>query len=218
MNLFFMDFQNEILEYAGNHEGREATININGSYHSGIELTGTVRPMDKLTLSGNFSYNRNRIKNYPDTFEVEVEINPDSTVYELYEVNYKNRKLPNFPKYLGNITVDYQKDWLRMTFHGQFIGRQYADMWNIEELSIDPIFVASLSVAVGVDNFIGLGRLTLMGRIDNLFDRKYEVISSYAENWATREINQSKPTMEGWAAYFVAPERSFYAQMKMEMF
>ncbi|MBU8933259.1 MAG: TonB-dependent receptor [candidate division Zixibacteria bacterium] len=216
VNLFFMDFQNEIVQYAGNHEGREATININGSYHSGIELAGAVKPMDEFTISGNFSYNRNRIKDYPDTIEVDVDSEP--TITEMWVVNYKNRKLPNFPEYLGNVTADFQHDWLRLTWHGQLIGRQYADLWNSQELSIDPTFVASLSISATVVEFLDLGRLTFSGRVDNMFDKKYEAIASYAENWATRDVGQSQPTMEGWAAYFVAPERSFYAQVKLEMF
>lgn len=216
VNLFFMDFQNEIVEYAGYHEGREATININGSYHSGVELSGVVKPIDELTLSGNFSYNYNRIKDYLDTFEVDIDTS--ATVDEYYTVNYENKKLPNFPEYLGNLTVDYQKDWLRMAFQGQFLGRQYADLWNLEELSIDPIFVASLSASVSVDAFLGIGNLTLTGKIDNIFDKKYESIASWAENWASRDINQSQTEIGGWAAYFVAPEKSYYGQIKMEMF
>jgi len=215
VNLFYMDFDNEILQYDA--KGREVFINIDGSFHSGIELTGTVKPYQGLTLSGNFAYNYNRIKDYPLTYTVDSVVAPDDTVTFKEAVNFKDKTLPNFPEFLGNLVVDYQYDWLRLTYRGRFIGRQYADLWNIKELSIDPVFVSSLSASVSWDNFLQAGRLTLSGCIYNLFDTKYEAIASYAENWASREPGMPVE-VGGWAAYFVAAERSFYTQLKLELF
>ncbi len=221
-NLFYMDFQNEILEYAGSSEGRDVTINVDGSYRSGIELSGVVELADELIINGNFSYNYNNIKDYFLTYSLDSVVVdtlgiPIDTITLKESVNCRDKKLPNFPKYLGNVVMDYNGDWLRLTWYGRFIGRQYADLWNIKEFSIDPVFVSSASASVRWKDFLRLGCLTLTLRVDNLFDKKYETTASYAENWASREQGELV-RVDGWVAYFVAAERSFYGQVKLEMF
>ncbi len=210
VNLFYMDFDNEILQYDA--EGGEVFMNIDGAFHSGIELTGVVKPYEGLTVSGNFAYNYNRIKDYRLTYMV------DSAGSAFEEsINFKDKTIPNFPEFLGNLAADYQYDPLRLTYRGRFIGRQHADLWNIDEMSIDPVFVSSVSASVSWNDFLEVGRLTLTGRVDNLFDKKFEAIASYAMNWASREPGRAVE-VGGWAAYFVAPERSFFAQLKLELF
>ncbi|MFQ6008250.1 MAG: TonB-dependent receptor [Candidatus Zixiibacteriota bacterium] len=215
INLFYMDFDNEILQYDA--EGEEVFTNIDGSFHSGIELTAAAKPHERLTISGNFAYNYNRIKDYQLTYSVDSVVAPGDTVTLEEAVNFDGKTLPNFPEFLGNVIVDYRYDWLRLTYRGRLIGQQYADLWNIEELSIDPFFVSSVSASLSWKDFLRAGRLTLTGRIDNLFDKKYETTAAYALNWASRDPGQIVE-VGGWAAYYVAPERSFYAQLKLELF
>ncbi|HUV29563.1 MAG TPA: TonB-dependent receptor [Acidobacteriota bacterium] len=217
VNLFFMDFKNEILEYAGSREGRDVTINVDGSYHSGVELTGVVKLLDELIVNGNFAFNYNRVKDYLLQYRVDSVTILGDTVKLSESVNCKDKKLPNFPEYLANVLADYEKGRLRLTYHGKLIGRQYADLWNIEDFSIDPVFVSSLAASVSVGEFLQLGTLKLNVRVDNLFDEKYEAVASYAENWAWRQPG-SPVQVDGWAAYFVAPERSFYGQVSLELF
>lgn len=220
VNFFYMDFQNEILEYAGAIDGRDASINVDGSFHSGLELSGKAKLSRDLTVTGNMAYNYNRIKDYPFSYQYDVDsttITGDTTWSDSVAVNFKDKVLPNFPEFLGNVIVDYERNWLRLTGRGRLIGRQYADLYNLEEYSIDPVFVASLAASVTVRDLLHIGDLRLSLRVDNLFDKKHEAVSSWAENWASREPGQSA-IIDGWAAYFVAPERSFYGQIQLEMF
>ncbi|RKX24189.1 MAG: hypothetical protein DRP45_08755, partial [Candidatus Zixiibacteriota bacterium] len=138
-NLFYMDFSNEILEYAGSKEGRDVTINVNGSFHSGVELSGAVQLTEELFAGGNLALNYNRIKDYPVVYNYEVDstLVVDSLIVivsidEAVRVNFKNKKLPNFPDYLGNLVFDYRRDFVRLIYYGRLIGRQYADLWNTE--------------------------------------------------------------------------------------
>ncbi|RKX25919.1 MAG: hypothetical protein DRP45_04830 [Candidatus Zixiibacteriota bacterium] len=84
-------------------------------------------------------------------------------------------------------------------------------------MSIDPVYISSLSASVSWENFLQMGRLTFTARVDNLFDKKYEAVASWADNWASRQQNE-QVSIDGWAAYFVASERSFYGQVQLEMF
>jgi hypothetical protein len=62
---------------------------------------------------------------------------------------------------------------------------------------------------------MALGALTVSLRVDNLGDKKYES-SGYGGNYAY--MDGGELVVGGWAEYFVAPERSFYGQIQLEMF
>ncbi len=64
VNLFWMDFKNEIIPYGGinTNTGLPITTNAERSVHAGIELTGETAVTPELTLSGNWSFNYNRVK------------------------------------------------------------------------------------------------------------------------------------------------------------
>ena len=89
-------------------------------------------------------------------------------------------------------------------------------MYNIDSLKIDPVFVASISTAFTFKDVFGKNNIMIKLRVDNLFNKKYEV-SGYG--WIYGHDNATgtaQMIQEG--EYYVAPERSVYAQIKMELF
>jgi hypothetical protein len=66
-------------------------------------------------------------------------------------------------------------------------------------------------------DIIGLGDVVLQFRVDNLFDQKYET-SGYGWAYGLSEAQGQPVTLVREAEYFVGPERSFYAQMRVELF
>ncbi|MFH1686910.1 MAG: TonB-dependent receptor [bacterium] len=220
-NLYWMYFADMIVGEGGVTDGIEHTLNVDAVIHAGLELTGACKPVENLTITGNFAYNFNRIRDYVHRMDYEFNVpDPDGnplTISRTEFVDLGGKHTPRFPEYLGNIIADFQREKMRLTWRGRFIGRQYADLLNIDGLSIDPAFVASLSTSYEVGRIAGLRRLTITGQIDNLFDHKYEAAVAYAEDYAWRESEEAA-AVDGWATYFVAPERSFYVQLQLELF
>ncbi len=208
VNGFWMEFIDEILPYGGINEntGLPITVNADRSVHAGIELTGAVKPRPDLKLEGNFAYNYNRVKKYSQTFD---------TGGDEVTVDFKDKTIVGFPDYLGNFIVVYQPGQFRITVSTHHVGRQYMELYNIEEHSIEPYWTASLSVGYTFAGVLDLGNLTVQARVDNLFDKQYET-SGYGWNWV--EVEGSTINVRGGAEYFVGPERSFYAQIKMDLF
>ncbi len=204
VNLFWMDFRDEIIPYGGINEntGLPVTVNADRSVHAGVELTGSYKPVKEFSLSGNVAYNYNRIKEYV-------------TEIDGYEIDFKDKTIPLFPEYLANIMADYSADKLRLTYRLRLVGRQFMELANIGELSIDPYTVSSLSASYRFINLAGIGDVIVQGRVDNLFDKKYES-SGYGGNFAYEIADDV--IVDGWAEYFVAAERSFYGQLVLEMF
>jgi outer membrane receptor protein involved in Fe transport len=170
--------------------------------HAGVELSTMARPVKSLTISANFAQNYNRVKKYV-------------AILDGYEVDFKNKTLVNFPDYLGNLVIDYERGNWRLTNRIRLAGRRYMELWNDRRYTLDPYVVASLSLQYSLPNFLKLGKLTLVARVDNLGDKKYES-SGYGGNYAYE--SGGSVIVDGWAEYFVAPERSFWGQVQLEMF
>lgn len=219
-NLYWMYFKDMIVGEGGVTDGIENTLNVDAVLHSGVELTAAAQATEQIKLSGNFAYNYNRILDfvYEFTYDFDTTIGGNPTqVEETVSIDLDGNKTPRFPVYLANIVADFEQSDYRITWRGRFIGHQYAELRNIETYSIDPLFVSSLSASYTFDKFIDLGQLTLSGRIDNLFDKKYEAAVAYAENYAYRVPNEAA-TIDAFATYFVAPERSYYVQLQLSLF
>ena len=217
LNLFWMDFKDEIIPYGGLNEnnGHPITINADRSVHAGVELSLTYLPMNNFTIQSNFAYNYNRVKEYSSEFGYSVD-SADVSLDESVVVDFADKKIVNFPEYLGNLIFDYKWDNLRLTWRNRFAGRQYTELLNIESLSIDPFYTASLSAAYTWTDFMQIGDLTFSVRVDNLFDSKYET-AGYGGNYAYR-IENEPVIVDGWAEYFVNAVRSIYGQIQLEIF
>ncbi len=206
LNLFWMDFRNEIVPEGGLNEntGLLITTNLPKSVHAGAETSATVKPITWLTINANFAYSYNRVKEYVAELEY-------------YDVDMSGKILTNFPDYLGNLIIDLDRGHWRLTNRVRMVGRRYMELGNINDLSLDPYLIASLSIQYATEDFLDLGNLSLALRIDNIGDKKYEA-SGYGGNWSLWGAYGQEPVVHGWAEYFVAPERSFYFQMQLEMF
>jgi len=132
-----------------------------------------------------------------------------------YPVDFADKKIAGFPDYLGNLVIDCRSSGWRFTHRLSLVGRRYMELWNIDSLSLDPYTTGSLSVSYTFKSVLNLGALTIEGRVDNWADKKYETLG-YGGNYAYEDGGQV--AVGGWAEYYVAPERSFYGQIVMEMF
>lgn len=207
-NLFWMDFRHEIVPYGGinPNNGLPITINADRSVHSGIELAAAVQAHPDFKLSGNLALNDNYVKKYSTMFRTDT----DSVL-----VDFKDRKLTGFPEYLANVLLDYDGAWYRLTYRHRFIGRQWMELLNFRSQSIAPYTTGSVSAVVRWRNFLQAGTLALSLRVDNLFNTKY-LASGYGGDYAYD--GGTGPVVEGWAEYFVGPERSYYLQLQLEAF
>ncbi len=210
INLFWMDFKNEIIPYGGidKDNGLYYTINAGRSVHSGIELTTDVALFKQLRLSGNWSFNYNRVKEYSQSFLYA----PDS----LYAFDVKNRTIPGFPDNLGNLIADYSDSHVRLTLRTRFVGKQYVELYNIDSLAIKPFSTTSLTASYALGNLAGLGKLRLSATVVNLFNKKY-TSSGYGDNYA-EQISPGQFEIKGDGWYYVAAERNFYTQLELEFF
>jgi iron complex outermembrane receptor protein len=204
LNLFWMDFHNEIIPYGGlnPNTGLPITINAERSVHAGAELTFAAKPAETVTLIGNFSWSYNRVKEF-------------TALIDGFTVDFADKRIAGFPDYLSNLIADYNSGPFRATYRLRLVGRQYLELFNIEDLAIDPYLVSSVTLGYTIDDFLQMGRVTFRGSIRNLWDKKYET-SGYGGNFAYQV--GSDTVVDGWADYYPAAERSYFAQLQLELF
>jgi iron complex outermembrane receptor protein len=195
LNLYWMDLRDEIILANGiDDDGRPRLINAERSIHRGVEFDGSWRIDERIKISGNASFNYDRLK----SFMVENDNDWDGTIDET--INYSGNIIAGFPEYMANLILDYRNDkYFRLVYRLRSIGRQYIDNANSDELAIDPYLTASLSSSILLKKFERMGTLTISLRIDNLFNEKYELTGVVAE---------------GWPYYIPAAERSYFLQLK----
>ena len=198
LNLFWMDFRDEIVSYAY-IDYLISSYNIERSVHSGIEFSGSYHVGAYLNVGGNFSYNYNRIKRHARSVDGVA-------------IDFAGKKIVGFPDYLGSFLADVVQSNLRLTYRFRFVGRQYMESYNLDDIAVASYTTSSLSLSYRFGELAGIGNVIISGRVDNLFDKKFETFG-YGDNYANAD-----GSIGGWAEYFVGPERSFWGQLKVELF
>jgi iron complex outermembrane receptor protein len=214
--LYWMEFRNEIIPFGGVNQntGIPFTANADRSVHAGIELSAGYSPAPHLKLSGNGAFNYLRVKKYTANLPIY-----DGAYNEIgrIETNLKDKRLAGFPETLGNLLADYKTDRVRLTYRLRWVGKQYMELLDIDSLAIKGHTVSSFSGEYRLPRFLGLGTLSLSLTVENLFNQKF-LTSGYGWNYGYQATPTSPLGLLGEAEYFVNAERSFYAEMKLEMF
>ena len=126
--------------------------NIQRTQAEGVEFTIALRPVDALTLSGNVSYIDSRNRTPGAAFDLD---------------------LARRPKETAAVNVDYRLPFgLSVGGTVQMVGDSYDDAAN--SVRLDGYALASLRAELPIGD-----RLSVYGRVDNLFDEDYRVIAGY---------------------------------------
>jgi iron complex outermembrane recepter protein len=210
LNLYWMEFRNEIIQNGGINPnlGLPITTNADRSVHAGIELTSSLNARKDVCFTGNFSTSFNRIR----SFTIEEPVHDNAQNYNLVDYqkfSYNDKVISGFPSYIGNLIAEYFNDRFHLTYRGRFIGRIYVENSNQRDLSINPFFLSSVSASVALGKFLRLGDLEFAVRVDNLFNKKYEA-SGYGGVTRFRD----EPD-QYWADYFPAAERTLFSTLKL---
>jgi iron complex outermembrane receptor protein len=205
-NLFWMEYHNEIVPDGGvNSDGFPTVGNADRATHRGLEVSFTYSPMASLRIEGNYAYNDNWIREYDQNVEVA------DGVVEI--IQRRDVAVPNFPVFLANFVVDYSYGPTRLVYRLRGVGRQFISMdgryaeigGKLVDVSIAPQAISSLKGFLHLGSVLGGADLTLEGKVDNLFDIKYE---TYGYKW-------SHYAWGDFYAYWPAAERNWFINLKL---
>ena len=168
LNFYRIDYLNEILsdiyDFA---EGEFDVKSADKTRHEGLEVEGGWEINKSFTVRFNGAWSVNKFK----------------------EGGYIGKTLTNVPGRLANVTVDYSPNKnYGMFLYGKYVGKQYIDENNTEDIAIDPYLIFNYS------GWIQFDQVKLTARVNNIFDTLYatygyDYYGGYYWPGATRNIS-----------------------------
>ena len=176
-NLFYMDFENEIVPYGQvNDDGFPIRGNAEKTVHRGIELSGLFRFPRDLELDINLSFNDNYYKTF---FFQEYDWYAGDTVI----LDLSGNTIAGFPDVIGNATLTWRPDPFRVAVRWQYFGKQYLDNTENNDRTIPSYSMVHCWFSYDLPRPGRLSGLELSLKLNNVFNKK-TYTAGYYDAWA----------------------------------
>ena len=166
--LYWMQYKDQlVLTGQINDVGSYTRTNVPNSYRLGLELQGGARVSHSLSLSGNLTISKNKIKSFTEYID-----NWDTGLQN--PVNHSNTDISFSPALVGGLTADIQVyKHVALSLLSKYVGKQYMDNSQNETRKLNGYFTQDLRLNWTIKtNF--LKEVHLIGQLNNLFNAKYE--------------------------------------------
>ena len=211
INLYNMKYHNQlVLTGRINDVGAYTRTNINDSYRQGIEIETKHKLNNKISISGNLSISKNKIKKFTEYIDNWDNWGQDSVVHE-------NTDLAFSPNAIFNIITEYKiSPKFLVNFSSKYVGKQYIDNTSSNDRMLDDYMVQNLQFTYDFKtSFVEKCKISL--RINNIFNKEYVsnawVYSFTSNNWdpSSSDPYVSKNSRNGYdmAGYFPEATRNY---------
>ena len=178
-NFFYMDYVDQFVQTGAVSDiGENLTTNIKDSYRTGIELQPGVDPTSWLTIEGNASLSKNKIKDFDEV--VEDWDNGQQTIH------YDNSTLAFSPSTILNGFVTLHHKGLQAVWHTNFVSRQYLDNTENNDRSLPCYSVSNISLSYSLKPKKVMKEAIFGLNFNNVFNRRYA-----ASGWVYSAIYES---------------------------
>ena len=166
VNLYYMDYKDQFVQTGELSDiGENLTTNIKDSYRMGIELQAGIDPTPWLTIEGNAALSKNKIKDFDEV--VEDWDNGSQTIH------YDNSTLAFSPSAILNGFVNLHYRGAQLTWHTNFVSRQYLDNSENADRSLPCYSVSNASLSYTLKPKKVLKEAILGLNFNNIFSRRY---------------------------------------------
>ena len=165
-NFFYMDYVDQFVQTGLKSDiGENLTTNIKDSYRTGVELQAGIDPTSWLTIEGNASLSKNKIKDFDEV--VEDWDNGTTTIH------YDNSTLAFSPSTIlnGFITL-HHRGW-QAVWHTNFVSRQYLDNTENADRSLPCYSVSNVSLGYTLKPKKVMKEAIFGLSFNNVFNRRY---------------------------------------------
>jgi len=178
-NFFYMDYTDQFVQTGAVSDiGENLTTNIKDSYRTGIELQAGVDPTSWLTIEGNASLSKNKIKDFDEV--VEDWDNGSQTIH------YDNSTLAFSPSTILNGFVTLHHKGLQAVWHTNFVSRQYLDNTENDDRSLPCYSVSNIRLSYSLKPKKVMKEAIFGLDFNNVFNRRYA-----ASGWVYSAIYES---------------------------
>ena len=165
-NFYYMDYTDQFVQTGAVSDiGEKLTTNIKDSYRTGIELQAAIDPMPWLTIEGNASLSKNKIKDFDE--EVEDWDLGSRTIH------YDNSTLAFSPSTILNGFLTFHHKGIQATWHTNFVSRQYLDNTENADRSLPCYSVSNISLSYTLRPKKVMKEAIFGLNFNNVFNRRY---------------------------------------------
>ena len=166
VNLYYMDYKDQFVQTGELSDiGENLTTNIKDSYRMGIELQAGIDPTPWLTIEGNAALSKNKIKDFDEV--VEDWDNGSQTIH------YDNSTLAFSPSTILNGFVNLHYRGAQLTWHTNFVSRQYLDNSENADRSLPCYSVSNASLSYTLKPKKVLKEAIFGLNFNNILSRRY---------------------------------------------
>ncbi len=167
-NFYYMNYNNQLVQTGELSDiGEALTTNVKDSYRMGVELTAGWSPLSWISVEGNATFSKNKIKD----FDEYVDDWDNGTLV----IHYDNSTLSYSPSAILNGFVDLHYAGFSATWHTNFVSSQYLDNSESKDRSLPCYSQSNLSLnyTTNIAKSLGLKQIVIGFDINNIFDRHY---------------------------------------------
>lgn len=167
-NFYYMGYDNQLVQTGQLSDiGEALTTNVKDSYRMGVEFTAGWAPLSWMSLEGNASLSKNKIKNFDEYV--------DNWDGDPLKIHYDNSTLSYSPSAILNGFIDLHYAGFSATWHTNFVSSQYLDNSESKDRSLPCYSQSDLSINYGskVTKACGIKHVTIGFDINNIFGRCY---------------------------------------------
>ena len=167
-NGYYMRYNNQLVLVGNiNDVGAYTRTNIPNSYRLGIELQGSLRMRQWISLSGNITFSSNKIKNFTEKID---DFDNGGTKNNFY----KSTSISFSPSAVGGYSLDIVPvKNASINFSGKYVGRQFLDNTAQQSRSLNPYYVQDVRLGYLLENKF-FKSTHIIAQLSNVFNKKYE--------------------------------------------
>jgi len=202
-NAYFMYYHNQlILTGKINDIGEALTDNIAKSYRSGIEVIGSVKPVEWLRWDYSATFSYNRITNFTETVNV-LDENWIPTG-ESVSKNYQNTPIAFSPEILANSMITYANGNFEVGLQTAYVGKQFVDNTGSPDRRLPDYLLNNLRLSYSLP-LKGLRVINFTVLVNNLLNSKY-ISNAWSSPYIPQDTanpvyNQSTPVLNYFGCY-----------------
>lgn len=164
VNLYYMQYKDQlVLTGKINDVGAYTRTNIANSYRAGVELSAGLRANSWLSVTGNLTLSRNKVKNFIEYIDDYDNGGQQTIAYDQTDIAFS-------PSVISAYSIDILPlKNTEVNFMGKYVGRQYLDNTSRQDRSLGAFYVQDIRLA-----YTWKKSSLLFLQVNNLFSKKYE--------------------------------------------
>jgi iron complex outermembrane recepter protein len=171
-NYYLMDYVNQLVITGQiNDVGDYTRFNVDRSYRMGIELEGGYKIFKNLTLSGNLTLSKNKIKEFTEYVD-EYDENWSSLGQKA--IQHSETDLALSPNIIASLALNYEPiKNLNISILSKHVGKQYLDNTSSADRILNEYYITNFSINYTIQNVV-FKEIQLGILVNNVFNYRYE--------------------------------------------